>query len=188
MPVKWHCPVVLSNARECFFSENGQTSLVTCIMTTVVKRMTCLILPRGPHLPWMGPVHPSPAPEFCTPRLPFIAVTAPRTTLPGRKLAVPGGLQKRVSIPAPTHPWSAVTAPRHRASGGLRGALSSLFPHLLLLPAYASGIPRGMWKRRGFPLNETALANCCLLFPSKSTTLLQEHPSSLGCFWVRCLI
>ena len=129
MPVKWHCPVVLSNARECFFSENGQTSLVTCIMTTVVKRMTCLILPRGPHLPWMGPVHPSPAPEFRTPRLPFIAVTAPRTTLPGRKLAVPGGLQKRLSIPAPTHPRSAVTAPRHRASGGLRGVLSSLSSH-----------------------------------------------------------
>ena len=78
MPVKWHCPVTLSNARECFFSENGQTSLVTCTMTNVVKHMTHLILPRGPHRPWMGPVHPSPAPEFRTPRLPVINCNCPQ--------------------------------------------------------------------------------------------------------------
>ena len=52
----------------------------------------------------------------------------------------------------------------------------ALFPHLLLLPAYASGIPRGMWKRRGFPLNETALANCCLLFPSKALPSYKNTP------------
>ena len=177
MPVKWHCPVTLSNARECFFSENGQTSLVTCTMTNVVKHMTHLILPRGPHRPWMGPVHPSPAPEFRTPRLPVIAVTAPRTTLPGRKLAVPGGLQ-RLSIHPP-----AVSSQRSLAQSTV--SLSATPPPS---PCLCFRYSQGNMEEKEVSSECDCSGKLLSSLSTRSPTLLQEHPSSLGCFWVRCLI
>lgn len=144
MPVKWHCPIVFSNTRASFFSENGQTSLVTCLMTNVVKRMTYPTLPRSPHLPWVEPVHPPPASEFRTPGLPVRAVTAPRTTLPGRKLAAAGGSQRRLSTPPPPPRVSSQGSTSQNIWGAEGSTVFSVFPHLLLLPAYAPGIPGGM--------------------------------------------
>lgn len=188
MPVKWHCPIILSNTRASFFSENGQTSLVTCLMTNVVKRMTCPTVPRGLHLPWVGPVHPSPASEFRTPGLPLRAVTAAEDHPSWTDAGCCRGLTAGALHPASPTQGSAVRAPHQGASGGLRGVPSSLSSHtsffsLLMLPVFPGGCEDKGVSSEGY-CSGKSLSSLSI----QSTILLDEHPSSLGCSWVRCLI